>query len=236
MIIYPAIDLRGGKVVRLKEGDPARMTAYSDDPAEMARRWLGMGAAWLHVVNLDGAFGESDDANRSALEAILKLGAQVQFGGGMRSLDAVENAIELGVSRVVLGTIAIEQPKVVIAALKKFGPEKIAVGIDARDGLVAVRGWKSDTGILAKNMALQMRTVGLRTVIFTDIRRDGLGSGLNIPSTRELADVSGLDVIASGGVHTLDDVIAVREAKLSGVIIGRALYEGTIDLEKALQV
>ena len=236
MIIYPAIDLRGGKVVRLKEGDPARMTAYSDDPAEMARKWLGMGAAWLHVVNLDGAFGESDDANRSALEAILKLGAQVQFGGGMRSLDAVENAIELGVSRVVLGTIAIEQPKVVIAALKKFGPEKIAVGIDARDGLVAVRGWKSDTGILAKNMALQMRTVGLRTVIFTDIRRDGLGSGLNIPSTRELADVSGLDVIASGGVHTLDDVIAARDAKLSGAIIGRALYEGTIDLEKALQV
>ena len=236
MIIYPAIDLRGGKVVRLKEGDPARMTAYSDDPAEMARKWLGMGAAWLHVVNLDGAFGESDDANRSALEAILKLGAQVQFGGGMRSLDAIENAIALGVSRVVLGTIAIEQPKVVIAALKKFGPEKIAVGIDARDGLVAVRGWKSDSGILAKDLALQMRTVGLRTVIFTDIRRDGLGSGLNIPSTRELADVSGLDVIASGGVHTLDDVIAVREAKLSGVIIGRALYEGTIDLEKALQV
>ena len=236
MIIYPAIDLRGGKVVRLKEGDPARMTAYSDDPAEMARKWLGMGAAWLHVVNLDGAFGESDDANRSALEAILKLGAQVQFGGGMRSLDAIEDAIALGVSRVVLGTIAIEQPKVVIAALKKFGPEKIAVGIDARDGLVAVRGWKSDSGILAKNMALQMRTVGLRTVIFTDIRRDGLGSGLNIPSTRELADVSGLDVIASGGVHTLDDVIAARDAKLSGAIIGRALYEGTIDLEKALQV
>ena len=166
----------------------------------------------------------------------MKLGAQVQFGGGMRSLDAIEDAIALGVSRVVLGTIAIEQPKVVIAALKKFGPEKIAVGIDARDGLVAVRGWKSDSGILAKNMALQMRTVGLRTVIFTDIRRDGLGSGLNIPSTRELADVSGLDVIASGGVHTLDDVIAVREAKLSGVIIGRALYDGTVDLEKALQV
>ena len=236
MIIYPAIDLRGGKVVRLKEGDPARMTAYSDDPAEMARKWLSMGAVWLHVVNLDGAFGESDDANRSALEAVLKLGAQVQFGGGMRSLDAIEDAIALGVSRVVLGTIAIEQPKVVIAALKKFGPEKIAVGIDARDGLVAVRGWKSDSGILAKDLALQMRTVGLRTVIFTDIRRDGLGSGLNIPSTRELADVSGLDVIASGGVHTLDDVIAAREAKLSGVIIGRALYDGTVDLEKALQV
>ncbi|MBK7455403.1 MAG: 1-(5-phosphoribosyl)-5-[(5-phosphoribosylamino)methylideneamino]imidazole-4-carboxamide isomerase [Anaerolineales bacterium] len=236
MIIYPAIDLRGGKVVRLKEGDPARMTAYSDDPAEMARKWLSMGAVWLHVVNLDGAFGESDDANRSALEAILKLGAQVQFGGGMRSLDAIEDAIALGVSRVVLGTIAIEQPKVVIAALKKFGPEKIAVGIDARDGLVAVRGWKSDSGILAKDLALQMRTVGLRTVIFTDIRRDGLGSGLNIPSTRELADVSGLDVIASGGVNTIGDVIEAKEAGLAGCIIGRALYEGTIKLNDALGI
>ena len=236
MIIYPAIDLRGGKVVRLKEGDPARMTAYSDDPAEMARKWLSMGAVWLHVVNLDGAFGESDDANRSALEAVLKLGAQVQFGGGMRSLDAIEDAIALGVSRVVLGTIAIEQPKVVIAALKKFGPEKIAVGIDARDGLVAVRGWKSDSGILAKDLALQMRTVGLRTVIFTDIRRDGLGSGLNIPSTRELADVSGLDVIASGGVNTIGDVIEAKEAGLAGCIIGRALYEGTIKLNDALGI
>jgi phosphoribosylformimino-5-aminoimidazole carboxamide ribotide isomerase len=235
MIIYPAIDLRGGKVVRLKEGDPERMTAYSDEPAEMARKWIGMGAAWLHVVNLDGAFGESDNANRSALETILKLGVQVQFGGGMRSLAAIENVIELGVSRVVLGTIAIEQPDVVTNALKKFGAEKIAVGIDARDGLVRVRGWKDNSGISATDLALQMRTVGLRTVIFTDIRRDGLGSGLNIPSTRKLADVSGLDVIASGGVHTLDDVIAARDANLAGVIIGRALYEGTIELADCLR-
>ncbi len=233
-IVYPAIDLRAGKVVRLKEGDPERMTAYSDDPAEVARRWLGMGAAWLHVVNLDGAFGESDNANRSALESILKLGAQVQFGGGMRSLDAIENALALGVSRVVLGTIAIEKPEVVEDALKKFGAEKVAVGIDARDGLVRVRGWKDDSGISATDLALHMRTVGLRTVIFTDIRRDGLGSGLNIPSTSELADVSGLDVIASGGVHIIADVTAARDAKLSGVIIGRALYEGTIDLKEAL--
>jgi phosphoribosylformimino-5-aminoimidazole carboxamide ribotide isomerase len=236
MIIYPAIDLRGGKVVRLKEGDPARMTAYSDEPTETARRWLGIGATWLHVVNLDGAFGESDGTNRSALESILKLGAQVQFGGGMRSLDAIENAIELGVSRVVLGTIAIEQPQVVEDALKKFGAEKIAVGIDARDGLVRVRGWKDNSGISSTALALQMRTVGLRTVIFTDVSRDGLGSGLNIPATRELSDVSGLDVIASGGVHTIEDVIEAKEAGLAGCIIGRALYEGTIKLKDALGI
>jgi phosphoribosylformimino-5-aminoimidazole carboxamide ribotide isomerase len=233
--IYPAIDLRGGKVVRLKEGDPARLTAYSDDPAETARRWLNAGANWLHVVNLDGAFGESDAANRSALESILKTGAQVQFGGGIRSLDAIERAIELGVSRVILGTIAIEQPDVVEAALKKFGADKVAVGIDARDGLVRVRGWKEGSGVSAVDLALQMRILGLRTVIFTDVSRDGLGSGLNIPSTRELAEISSLDVIASGGVHTLEDVIAAREANLAGVIIGRALYEGTIDLKEALQ-
>ena len=234
--IYPAIDLRGGKVVRLKEGDPARMTSYSDDPAETARRWLHTGATWLHVVNLDGAFGESDNANRAALEAILKCGARVQFGGGMRSLAAIERAIDLGASRVVLGTIAIEEPDVVAEALKKFGAKKIAVGIDARDGLVRTRGWKDDSGISATDLALQVRTLGLDIVIFTDIRRDGLGSGLNIPSTRELAEVSGLDVIASGGVHTIDDVIAAKDAGLAGCIIGRALYEGTIDLKEALQV
>jgi phosphoribosylformimino-5-aminoimidazole carboxamide ribotide isomerase len=235
-IIYPAIDLRGGKVVRLKEGDPARMTSYSDDPAETARRWLDAGAQWLHVVNLDGAFGESDNLNRAALEAILKCGARVQFGGGMRSLDAIEDVLNLGVSRAILGTIAIENPDIVADALTRFGAERIAVGIDARDGLVRTRGWKDNSGIKATDLALQMRTLGLRTVIFTDVSRDGLGSGLNIPSTRELAEVSGLDVIASGGVHTMDDVIAAKDAGLAGCIIGRALYDGTVDLKEALQV
>lgn len=232
--IYPAIDLRNGKVVRLKEGDPARLTAYSDDPKETALRWLEADAEWIHVVNLDGAFGENDNANRSALEAILETDARVQFGGGMRSLADVKGALELGVKRVVLGTIAVEEPHVVDEALSRFGPEQIAVGIDARDGMVHVRGWKNDGGTSAKQLALQMRTLGLRTAIFTDIRRDGLSSGLNIPATRELADASGLGVIASGGVHTVDDVIAAREANLAGVIIGRALYEGTIELKEAL--
>lgn len=234
--IYPAIDLRGGKVVRLKEGDPARMTSYSDDPAQTARRWLDAGTEWLHVVNLDGAFGESDNANRAALEAILKCGARVQFGGGMRSLDAIEDVLNLGVSRAILGTIAIEQPDMVADTLKRFGAEHVAVGIDARDGLVRTRGWKNDSGIKATDLALQMRTFGVATFIFTDIRRDGLGSGLNIPSTRGLAEASGLDVIASGGVHTIDDVIAARDAGLAGCIIGRALYDGTVDLGRALQV
>jgi len=234
--VYPAIDLRGGKVVRLKEGDPERLTEYSDDPAETALRWLSAGAKWLHIVNLDGAFGEKDEANHLALQLIVKLGAQVQFGGGIRSIDAIEQALQLGISRVVLGTVAVERPDIVVDALKKFGSQKVAVGIDARDGLVRTRGWLDNSGIAAADLALQMRTLGLRTVIFTDIRRDGLGSGLNIPSTRQLAERSGLDVIASGGVHTLEDVIAAREANLAGVIIGRALYEGSINLKEALEI
>jgi phosphoribosylformimino-5-aminoimidazole carboxamide ribotide isomerase len=238
-MIYPAIDLRDGKVVRLKEGDPARLTSYSDDPAQTARHWLSLGAGWLHVVNLDGAFSENDAANQFVLRAVLKVanefGAQIQFGGGIRSMDTIQRAFDLGLGRVVLGTIAIQQPDVVKEALQKFGEKRIAVGIDARDGLVQVHGWTDNSGISAIDLALQMRSLGLRTIIFTDIRRDGLGSGLNISSTRELADVSGLDVIASGGVNTLEDVIAARNANLCGVIIGRALYEGTIDLKQALE-
>lgn len=234
--IYPAIDLRGGKVVRLKEGDPGRQTAYSDSPAEIAQRWLEAGAGWLHVVNLDGAFGEKDDANQRALGAILKLGARVQFGGGIRSFDAIHKALELGVRRVVLGTVAVEQPDIVKAALKQFGAEAIAVGIDARDGFVRLRGWKEQSRITGADLGLRMQTLGLRTVIFTDISRDGLGSGLNIAATRQLAETSGLEVIASGGVKSLEDVHAASEANLAGVIVGRALYEGTIDLKAALTV
>ena len=237
--IYPAIDLRAGRVVRLQEGDPARQRTYGNDPAAIARGWLEVGARWLHVVNLDGAFGENDTTNQTALRAILdvanRFGARVQFGGGIRSLSAIKGAVDLGVSRVVLGTIAIEQPQLVTEALKKLGAENIAIGIDARDGVVRVRGWQTSSGILATDLALQMRALGVRTLVFTDISRDGLGSGLNISSTRVLAEVSGLDVIASGGVHTLHDVNAARHAGLAGVIIGRALYEATIDLKEALE-
>ena len=238
--VYPALDLRAGKVVRLKEGDPERMTAYSDDPEQTARRWLEAGASWLHVVNLDGAFGENESRNRAVLRTILKAAAEfsayVQFGGGIRSLEAMEEALDLGVQRVILGTIAAEQPEIVGEAIQIFGSKQIAAGLDARDGLIHVRGWKEDSGLPAVDLALQLKKAGLRTVIFTDIRRDGLGSGLNIDATRALTEATGLEVIASGGVLTIEDVIAAREAGLAGTIIGRALYEGSIDLGKALKV
>lgn len=237
--IFPAIDLRNGKVVRLKEGDPARMTSYSDNPSETARRWLELGARWLHVVNLDGAFGESDSENQMALNSIVEtakeFNAQVQFGGGLRSVHSIEQTLSFGVDRAVLGTVAIEQPNIVEESLARFGAEKIAVGIDARDGIVRVRGWKDNGGISADDLALQMRTLGLHTIIFTDISRDGLGKGLNLSATYRLAEMSGLDVIASGGVHTMGDVLAAREARLAGVIIGRAIYDGSLDLRDALK-
>ena len=238
--VYPAIDLRSGQVVRLREGDPERMTVYGEDPGGTARHWLAAGARWLHVVNLDGAFGETDSANRSALGSILQSArefeARVQFGGGLRSSGEIETVLELGVQRAIFGTLAVEQPGIVAEAIQMYGADRVAVGIDARDGRVRVRGWKGEGGISASDLALRMRTTGLRTVIYTDVSRDGMGSGLNIASTRQLAQVSGLEVIASGGVHSIDDIRAAKDADLAGVIAGRALYEGTIDLKDALEL
>ncbi len=238
-ILYPAIDLRQGQVVRLRQGDPRHQTVYASDPAQAAERWLHEGADWLHVVNLDGAFGQDDAANRAALQAILRVaaahGAHVQFGGGLRSLDAAAQALDLGVARVVLGTLAARQPQAVAEALRRWGPERVAVGIDARDGRVQVSGWAEATDLDAVTFARRLAALGLRTVIFTDIRRDGLQTGLALEATVALQQASGLAVIASGGVATLDDIRAAKEAGLAGVIVGRALYEGAFTLAQALQ-
>lgn len=237
--LYPAIDLRSGRVVRLVEGDPSRATAYSDDPAETARRWLSAGAAWLHVVNLDGAFGEADAVNHEALRSILDVArrfeARVQFGGGLRSMEAIAQALSLGVWRVVIGTLVVEQPEAFEGVLRHFGPDRIAVGIDARDGMVRLRGWGTEGGVTAIDLVRRIQTLGLRTAIFTDVGRDGTGRGLNLSATRELAQTSGLDVIASGGVNSLEDVRAAHRAGLSGVILGRSLYEGKLDLRTAIK-
>jgi len=231
--IYPALDLRRGQVVRLQEGDPTRQTDYDADPVAAARRWLSAGARWLHVVNLDGAFGEAGAANHSALGAILRVaaefGASVQFGGGLRTAEALEAALSLGVTRVVIGTALVEQPELLGLALRRWGPEKIAAGLDARDGQIQVRGWQQGTALPALNLAQQLAAQGLRWLIFTDIARDGLQTGLNLSATTALAQASGLNVIASGGVGGWDDVRAACKAGLPGVIVGKALYEGKFD-------
>jgi len=234
--IYPAIDLRHGQVVRLKQGDPNQATTYENDPLRAAQRWQDAGARWIHVVSLDGALDETGQTNQRALERILTLDIPIQFGGGIRNLDAVRKVLNLGVQRVVIGTAAVENPSVVTRALAEFGPDRVAVGIDARAGLVSTHGWVESTALTATEFALHWAERGLRWTIFTDVARDGMGSGLNIESTTLLAQVSGLNVIASGGVDNLGDVEAAYAAGLSGCIIGRALYEGHVKLEDAIQV
>jgi phosphoribosylformimino-5-aminoimidazole carboxamide ribotide isomerase len=232
--IYPAIDLRGGKVVRLSQGDPLRQTIYGDDPLEMARRWKSEGASWLHVVNLDGAFGESASTNEAALSDILKTGLKVQYGGGMRDFSRIQRALDAGVSRVVIGTAAIEDPSLTDVAMRMIDPERIAIGIDALDGKVKTRGWEQDSKMDAIELGRRIFSQGVRWCVFTDIERDGVSAGVNIPVTFRLMQETGLQVIASGGVASLRDVEAAAQAGLPGIIIGRALYEGAFPLRSAL--
>lgn len=236
-VIYPALDLRHGRVVRLKLGDPTRQTVYSDDPVEIGRRWLDAGAGWLHVVNLDGAFADEGHKIWLALEELAKLDARIQFGGGLRGMPDIETAMTLGVSRVVLGTTALENPALVSASIERFGDNRVAVGIDAHDNRVRVRGWQQTTDVSPTELALAMRAIGVKTTIYTDISRDGMLGGVNVAATAALAAASGLAIIASGGVSSLDDIVRLRQgesAGISGVIIGRALYEGQVDLAAAI--
>ncbi|MGC9468314.1 MAG: 1-(5-phosphoribosyl)-5-[(5-phosphoribosylamino)methylideneamino]imidazole-4-carboxamide isomerase [Anaerolineae bacterium] len=235
-VVYPAIDLRQGRVVRLVQGDPDRETTYGQDPYRVAEEWHEAGAAWLHVVNLDGAFGGRSRENQRALAEILCTPVQVQFGGGLRDTAAVSRAFELGVSRIVLGTAFVEAPEFVTDVLAHFGADRVAVGIDARDGIVQIRGWRASAALQAGDVARRWAEAGGRWLVFTDISRDGTGRGVNVEATSEIADRTGLNVIASGGVRSLEDVRRVREADLSGVIIGRALYEGQVRLEDAINI
>jgi phosphoribosylformimino-5-aminoimidazole carboxamide ribotide isomerase len=232
--IFPAIDLRNGKVVRLAQGDPKRETIYAADPSSTALRWQKEGASYLHVVNLDGAFGESTASNELALSRIISSGLKIQLGGGIRDLSGIQRALSSGISRVIIGTAAINNPSFIDVAMRNFGEEKIVIGIDARDGRVQIRGWAQATKLDAVDLGRKMYARGVRWCVFTDVERDGISSGLNIPATVELARETGLRVIASGGVASLVDVVNAAKAGLAGVIIGRAIYEGTFTLKEAL--
>lgn len=240
MIIYPAIDLRGGRCVRLRQGDAAAETVFADDPVEAARRWISEGAQWLHVVNLDGALGQSGTANLEALKRILAaVDVPVQFGGGLRSVEDVDRLLKLGVARVILGTVAVRQPQIVEEALQQFGAAKIVVGIDARDGYVAIHGWQNMSNVEATVLARQMRSLGIEWIVYTDIQRDGMLTGVNVEATVQLAHAFGGQVIASGGVTSLEDILALlthQAEGIAGVIVGMALYRGVVRLPDALQL
>ncbi len=237
--LYPAIDLRHGQVVRLKEGDPQRQTRFSDNPAETARRWLDAGAAWLHIINLDGAFGEEKSPNLMALEAILlaarQFDAKIQWGGGLRDLEGIQKVLDMGVTRTILGTLAVQDPHVLEKALQHWGEEQIAVSLDARGEVVQTHGWQASSQLNLFETAAQLKQLGLRHLIYTDISRDGMQTGFNLETTLRLAEQSGLQVIASGGVRSSEDIAAARANGLAGIILGRALYEGQIDLADALR-
>lgn len=240
MILYPAIDLRQGRCVRLQQGAFDAETVFADDPAEAARRWAGEGAEWLHVVNLDGAIGDSSVANLAALERILvAVPIPVQFGGGVRSLADVAALLTLGVSRVIIGSIAVTAPEIVREAVRMHGPEAVAVGIDARDGRVAIHGWAETSTRDALELASAMAALGIKRIIHTDVQRDGMLRGVNIEACRQIARAAGVEVIASGGVATLDDVRAACAAEpdgVTGLIIGMALYRGAFELAEALRL
>ena len=249
MIVFPAIDLRAGRCVRLRQGEAGQETVYCDEPVDQALRWQEAGAEWLHVVNLDGAFagglqvsGRSFDlpVNLRRLHDIAaEVSIPIQFGGGLRTLNEVQMILDLGAARVILGTVAVRQPALVSEAIERFGAERIVVGLDARAGMVATFGWQQMSSVTAINLGREMQQRGVKRVIYTDIARDGMLSGVNVSETASLAIQTGLSVIASGGVGSIDDILALRPVAsngIVGVVIGKALYTGAIDLAQAIAV
>jgi phosphoribosylformimino-5-aminoimidazole carboxamide ribotide isomerase len=237
MLIYPAIDLRGGQCVRLQQGERERETVYSGDPLETAKSFVDQGAEWLHVVDLDGAFAEKSN-NRAIIKKIAAtVPAHVQSGGGIRTLDDIADLLDAGIARVVLGTVAVRQPEIVRKAIEKFGAAKIAIGIDARDGRVAVDGWERTSSIDAVDFTKRLESDGVELAIYTDISRDGMLSGINLADAKNILEQTSLRIIISGGVRDLHDVQLLKNLdnpRINGVILGRSLYESTIRLDEAI--
>ena len=236
MILYPAIDLKDGQCVRLRQGDMTAATVFNDDPGDQAKRFHNQGFAWIHIVDLNGAFAGTS-VNGSAVEQIISaVDIPLQLGGGIRDLAGIEAWLERGVTRVILGTVAVKNPALVRDACRLY-PNRIAVGIDARDGLVAVEGWAEVSDLAAPDLAARFEDAGVSAIIYTDISRDGLLQGLNLEATTALAEKTSIPVIASGGFASINDIHALlrpENARLNGAIIGRALYDGRVDPAEAL--
>lgn len=240
MILYPAIDLKGGRVVRLAQGKADKETVYADDAGIPARKFREAGAEWVHVVDLDGAF-TGEQANTEAVEAILESGLKVELGGGIRSIEVIRKWLKLGVQRVVIGTKAVTDPNFLHECLVTFSPDFIAVGIDAMEGKVAVKGWIEKVDLSAIEFGYSVQEIGAHTIIYTDISRDGMLTGPNFEAQEELLSELEIEVIASGGVSSLTDIERFREMQtrfpnLNGVITGKAIYDGNLDLSEALRI
>lgn len=235
MNIYPAVDIKDGKCVRLEQGDMNKAVVYDDIPARMAVKWERLGAACLHVVDLNGAFNGKPRNIKAVKDIIKSVDIPVQLGGGIRDMETIDYFLDLGVSRVILGTAALKDAVFVERAVKTY-PSGIVIGIDARDGLVAVEGWRETSGINALVFAKRMEDMGVKTVIFTDIWRDGMLKGPNFASTAELIQNTSLEVIASGGISRIEHLVKLKKMGASGAVVGRSIYTGGIDLREALEM
>ena len=236
MKLYPAIDLKDGKCVRLVQGDYNQVTVYGNSPAEMAKKWESLGGDYLHIVDLDGAKegkGINDEAIKAIVEAVT---IPIELGGGIRTLEDIKAKLDIGVDRVILGSAAIKNKELVRQAIETFGPEKIVVGVDAKGGMVAIEGWLEVTKVSALEFCKELETIGVKTVIYTDIAKDGMMQGPNVEETGKLVAATKLDIVASGGVSTLSDLKNLEAIHVHGAIIGKALYIGAIQLDQAVKL
>ena len=234
MRIYPAIDIKGGKCVRLFKGRFDDVTVYGDSPAEMAKKWEAQGGEFIHVVDLDGAL-KGHGVNAEKIKEICEsVSVPVQTGGGIRTMADIEAKLECGISRVIIGTKAVSDSEFVKEAVAKYG-DKIVIGIDAKDGMVAVEGWEKTSDFTAVEFAKKMVSLGVKTIVYTDIATDGTLAGSNVEAMREMADAVDADIIASGGIGSLDDILSLKDTGVEGVIVGKALYTNRVDLKEAVE-
>ncbi len=239
MIIFPAIDIKNGKCVRLEQGDFNKEKVFSENPAEIAKNFEKLGAQYIHLVDLDGALG-GELKNKEVISKIIEaVNIPLELGGGIRNLERIEELIDLGISRVILGTIAIENPKIVEQAIKKFGSDKIVVGIDAKKDMVAIKGWVEISTTKTLDLVKQMEKIGVKTIIYTDIAKDGMLEGVNIEEIVKITKNSSINVVASGGVASIEDIKQLKKLnnpQIEGVITGKAIYEKRLDLKEAIEI
>lgn len=236
MKLFPAIDIKNGQCVRLRQGSFQDVLVYSDIPLKIAKQWEACGASFIHIVDLDGALvGHS--VNDEVIKGIVaEVNIPIQLGGGIRTIKDIENKLNLGIERVIIGTKAVKDPAFIKDAITTFGSRRIVIGIDAKDGMVAIEGWEKVSNYQAVNLAFEMKKLGVKTIVYTDISKDGMLQGPNIAHTKEMAEATGLDIIASGGVSSLKDLEMLNEINVYGAIMGKALYENKIDLKKAVNL